>query len=101
MAWLKLTNVARESNAILKIANNSKNDVYVYCAKKDKKRICDFLTDIVTVTNRTETGMEFYTVGKVKSVYNVKIAIPCYEYPDDSADADKEYEVEFTEMTFW
>ena len=102
MAWLKLTNNAREfDDTILKIANNSGNAVYVYCPANREDIVREFLTDIITVTNRTETGCEFYTVGKVTYVEKCKIAIPHYDYPLDLADDDEEWTMEFAEMRQW
>ena len=48
MAWLKLTNNAREySNMIWKIQNTSSNTVYVYCNPKSAEAVKDFCTGIV------------------------------------------------------
>lgn len=44
MAWLKLTNNAREfDDTILKITNNSKNAVYVYCPANREDIVRNFL----------------------------------------------------------
>ena len=48
MAWLKLTNNAREySNMIWKIQNSSSNTVYVYCNPKSAEAVKNFCTGIV------------------------------------------------------
>ena len=80
MAWLKLTNNAREyPNIIYTIENNShSNNVYVFCNPKNKDEVVDFLTGIYTYYDNAEKKV--VSVGKIISTTECTIGIPYYEY---------------------
>ena len=79
MAWLKLTNNAREySNMIWKIQNTSSNTVYVYCNPKSAEAVRDFCTGIVTFYHEEEDKV--HSVGEVIDEKEIVVGVPVYEW---------------------
>ena len=79
LAWLKLTNNAREYNDIIwKISNNSGNNVYVICNPNNVDVVRDFCTNIVSMYD--EKQKEIHYVGKVLKEEKIEVGIPIYEY---------------------
>lgn len=83
MAWLKLTNVARENREVIwKIENNAGNCVDVYCNPKYADKVKDFVTDIIYCVNHNE-GHKVTYVGKVVDSYETHVGISCDEGDED------------------
>jgi hypothetical protein len=80
LAWLKLTNNAREyKNMIWKIENNRNNDwVYVWCNPKSAENIKDFCNHIISSYDSTADKMNY--IGKVIDEEEVEVGFPIYEY---------------------
>lgn len=76
MAWLKLTNLCREYNTILKIKNDRYNNVYVYCLLENVERIKNGCTEIYTYQN---TSGEWESVGKFMNQEYITVGIPVYD----------------------
>ena len=94
MAWLKLTNNAREySNMIWKIQNTSSNTVYVYCNPKSAEAVKDFCTGIVTFYHEEEDEMHF--VGEVTNETEVIVGVPIYEWESTCSVSDTQWEEDF------
>lgn len=90
MAWLKLTNNAREyNNMIWKIQNTSSNTVYVYCNPKSAEAVKDFCTGIVTFYHEEEDKIHY--VGEVTNETEVIVGVPIYEW-DSTCNVTTEYE---------
>lgn len=90
MAWLKLTNNAREySNMIWKIQNTSSNTVYVYCNPKSAEAVKDFCTGIVSFYHEEKDEMHY--VGEVTDETEVIVGVPIYEW-DSTCNLTTEYE---------
>ena len=90
MAWLKLTNNAREyDNMIWKIHNCSGNEVFVYCNPKSVDAVKDFCTGIVALYS--EKDDEVHYIGEVIGEEEVTVGVPIYDYESDSKD-DEEWE---------
>ena len=86
LAWLKLTNNAREySNMIWKVKNNSKNTVYVYCSPKSAEAVKDFCTGIISFYHEEEDKMNY--VGEVVNEQEVIVGVPIYEW-ESTCDLD-------------
>ena len=83
MAWLKLTNNAREYRDIIwKITNErDTNKVYVWCDPKRVETIKEFLTGITY--RYDEENDEKICVGKVIGEDKVIVGLPVYEYESD------------------
>ena len=79
MAWLKLTNNAREyGNMIWKISNNRENNVYVICNPQSAEAVKEFCTGIVTMY--CEKNNEMHYIGKVIKEEKITVGVPIYEY---------------------
>ena len=83
MAWLKLTNNAREYRDIIwKITNErDTNKVYVWCDPKRVETIKEFLTGITYRYDKEND--EKICVGKVIGEDKVIVGLPVYEYESD------------------
>lgn len=94
MAWLKLTNNAREySNMIWKIQNTSSNTVYVYCNPKSAEAVKDFCTGIVAYYHEEEDKMNY--VGEVTNETEVIVGVPIYEWESTCNVDDPQWEEDF------
>ena len=94
MAWLKLTNNAREyGNMIWKIQNTSSNTVYVYCNPKSADAVKDFCTGLVTFYHEEEDEMHF--VGEVTNETEVIVGVPIYEWESTCSVSDPQWEEDF------
>lgn len=94
MAWLKLTNNAREySNMIWKIQNTSSNTVYVYCNPKSAEAVKDFCTGIVSFYHEEENKMNY--VGEVVNETEVIVGVPIYEWESTCSVDDPQWEEDF------
>ena len=94
MAWLKLTNNAREySNMIWKIQNTSSNTVYVYCNPKSAEAVKDFCTGIVSFYHEEEDKMNY--VGEVVNETEVIVGVPNYEWESTCSVDDPQWEEDF------
>lgn len=90
MAWLKLTNNAREYyNMIWKIQNTSKNTVYVYCNPKSAEAVKDFCTGIVAFFHEEDNKMHY--VGEVTNEQEIVVGVPIYEW-DSTCSVINEHE---------
>ena len=79
LAWLKLTNNAREyPDMIWRISNDKGNNVYVICNPKSAKAVKDFCTDIISGYNEKENAP--YSIGKVIDEMGITVGVPIYEY---------------------
>lgn len=79
LAWLKLTNNAREyGNMIWKISNSSGNNVYVICNPKSAEAVKEFCTGIVGVYSEKDDEMHY--IGKVIEEETITVGVPIYEY---------------------
>lgn len=77
MAWLKLTNLAREYGKLfLKIKNDRSSNVYVYCLLENVERIKNGCTEIYTYQN---TSGEWESVGKLLGQESITVGIPVYD----------------------
>lgn len=96
LAWLKLTNNAREySNMIWKIQNTSSNTVYVYCNPKSAEAVKDFCTGIVSFYHEEENKMNY--VGEVVNETEVIVGVPYYEWESTCSVDDPQWEKDFDE----
>lgn len=100
MAWLKLTNNAREyGNMIWKIRNSKSDLVYVICNPKHAEQIKDFCTGIYRVWDETEEKM--HSIGKVTDEQKITIGVPAYEvestYSFDDPNWEKDMDNVITE----
>ena len=79
LAWLKLTNNAREyNNMIWKIKNCRDNTVYVYCNPKSANAVKEFCTGIVTFYHEEESKM--VSIGEVIDEEEIIVGLPIYEW---------------------
>ena len=95
MAWLKLTNNAREySNMIWKIKNTPGNIVYVYCNPKSIEAVRDFCTGIVSFYHEDEN--KIHSVGEIVDETEITVGFPIYECQStcrtDDPQWDKDYD---------
>ena len=96
MAWLKLTNNAREySNMIWKIQNTSSNTVYVYCNPKSAEAVKDFCTGIISFYHEEDKKMNY--VGEVVNETEVIVGVPYYEWESTCSVDDPQWEKDFDE----
>lgn len=93
MAWLKLTNNAREySNLIWKISNTSGNTVYIICKPEAAENVKDFCTDIVSFYSEQDG---IHSVGKVISEQEIVVGVPVYEWDSTHSCSDQKWEEDF------
>lgn len=79
MAWLKLTNNAREyGNMIWKIENCSGNNVYVYCNPEYADAVKKFCEGIYVSYHEDEKKM--HCIGKVINEEEITVGVPIYEW---------------------
>jgi hypothetical protein len=79
LAWLKLTNNAREyRDMIWKISNSKGNNVYVICNPNCVETVKDFCTGIVGVYSEKDNEMHY--IGKVIDERKITVGVPVYEY---------------------
>lgn len=91
MAWLKLTNNAREySDMIWKIHNCSGSEVFVYCNPKSAEAVKDFCTGIVAIYNKEKD--EVHYIGEVISEQEVTVGVPIYDYSSTCSLDDEMWE---------
>lgn len=91
MAWLKLTNNAREySNMIWKIKNCSSNKVYVYCNPKSVEAVKDFCTGIVSFYHKDED--KIHSVGEVVDETEIIVGIPVYDWESTCRTDDPQWD---------
>ena len=102
MAWLKLTNNAREySDMIWKIENErDTNNVYVICNPKSKEAVKEFLEEI-TYEYVKETD-KYHSVGKVIEEHEIEVGVPVYEYESDCDLNDEQWEKDIdNSINYW
>lgn len=88
LAWLKLTNNAREyKNMIWKISNDRGNEVYVICNPKSVNAVKEFCTGIIAAYNGKEDKTDY--IGKVIAEEKITVGVPIYEC-DSTYDYDDE-----------
>ena len=89
MAWLVLTNNAREYPKKIYSIQNERNSsrVYVICNPKNADEIKDFLSGISTYYEADKEKIHY--VGKVLDSCEIEVGVPVYEYESD-ADSDGE-----------
>lgn len=86
MAWLKLTNNAREyKDAIWKIYNSCDNDVYVICNPKHVEAVKEFCDGIVVMYCEKDNSAHY--IGKVTDEQEITVGVPIYEY-ESTCDLD-------------
>lgn len=91
LAWLKLTNNAREySDMIWKISNGRENNVYVICNPECAESVRDFCTGII-VTWDEKDDKPHYT-GKVIDERKITVGVPVYEYESTYKYDDEKWE---------
>lgn len=79
LAWLKLTNNAREySNMIWKISNGRENNVYVICNPDCSETVRDFCTGIIVLFDEKDDKPHY--IGKVIDERKITVGVPIYEY---------------------
>lgn len=94
MAWLKLTNNAREyNNMIWKIKNSSSNTVYVYCNPKSAEAVKEFCTGIVVFYHEDED--KIHSVGEVINKEEIIVGVPIYEWDSTCDTNDPRWETDF------
>ena len=92
LAWLRLTNNAREySNMIWKISNTSgSNNVYVICNPKSAEAIKEFCTGIITLYDAKTD--QLHCIGKVINEETITVGVPTYEYESTCWTDDPQWE---------
>ena len=91
MAWLKLTNNAREySNMIWKISNCSGNNVFVYCNPKSADTVKEFCTGIVSFYHEEDDSI--HSIGKVIDEQKITVGVPVYECESTCKVSDPQWE---------
>lgn len=94
LAWLKLTNNAREySNMIWKIQNSASDTVYVYCNPKSAEAVKDFCTGIVSYYH--EDIDEIHYIGEVTEEQEIIVGVPIYEWDSTCNSSDPQWEEDF------
>ena len=96
LAWLKLTNNAREYKGMIwKIENNRHdNNVYVWCNPKSAENIKDFCNHIISSYDSNSNKINY--IGEVINEEEVEVGFPIYEYEStcDSIDPQWEEDIE-------
>ena len=88
LAWLKLTNNAREYNDMIwSISNSNGNNVYVICNPKRVEAVREFCTGIITTYDEKENKVNY--IGKVIDERKITVGVPIYEY-DSTYDCNDE-----------
>lgn len=79
MAWLKLTNNAREyPDYIWKIVNSSSSTVYVYCNPKHVDSVRDFLDGLHPYYDECKDKLIY--MGKILNEEEIIVGVPVYEW---------------------
>ena len=101
MAWLKLTNNAREyGNMIWKIFNDREKGVYVICNPKHVEAVKEFCDGIYTYYN--EKKDETCYIGKVISEGKIIVGVPMYEYESTCWGDDEKWEADIDKaVLYW
>ena len=101
LAWLKLTNNAREyGNMIWKIFNDKENGVYVICNPKHVDAIKEFCDGIYAYYNEREE--KTYYIGKVISEDKITVGVPVYEYESTCWGDDEKWEEDMDKaVLYW
>lgn len=101
LAWLKLTNNAREyGNMIWHISNSSGNNVYVICNPKSADAVKEFCTGIVALYDEKEDAI--HSIGKVISEETITVGVPIYEYESTCRYDDPRWEEDFSQsIGYW
>lgn len=91
LAWLKLTNNAREyPKMIWHISNDRDNNVYIYCNPKSAENIKEFVTGIVGCYREDEDKVHY--VGKVLNEEKIEVGFPVYKYESSYSMHDPRWE---------
>jgi hypothetical protein len=91
LAWLKLTNNAREySNMIWNIFNSNGNSVYVICNPKSVEAVKEFCTGIIASYDEKEDKVNY--IGKVIDERKITVGVPIYEYESTYRYDDERWE---------
>ena len=99
LAWLKLTNNAREyGNMIWKIENCSGNKVYVYCNPKSSEAVKDFCTGIISYYHEDKDEMNY--VGEVIDESEVIVGVPIYEYESTCDTDDPQWDEDYDNVIY-
>lgn len=97
LAWLKLTNNAREySDMIWKISNDKGNNVYVICKPKSVELVKDFCTGIVGVYDEKNDKVNY--IGKVTGERKIIVGVPIYEYESTHRYDDERWEDDMNQV---
>lgn len=100
LAWLKLTNNAREySNMIWKISNDRGNKVYVICNPKSAEAVREFCTGIMQFYH--EEDDQIYSIGKVIDGQEITVGVPVYEYESTCKGDDPRWEDDIDKAVTW
>lgn len=101
LAWLKLTNNAREySNMIWKISNGRGNEVYVICNPKSAETVKDFCTGIVSFYH--EEDDQICSIGKVINEEEITVGVPVYEYESTYKTDDPRWDEDYDKaIRYW
>lgn len=101
LAWLKLTNNARDySNMIWKIANERGSDnVYVICRPRSASAVKDFLNGIYAYYDEKEDKVKY--IGVVKEEEEIVVGVPVYDYMSDRSCCDEKWEEEMDSAISW
>lgn len=96
MAWLKLTNNAREyKDMIWKIENDRHSDkVYIYANPKSQKAVREFCNEIYIGYKEDKENNDFKTipVGKVIREWEEQVGFMEYDYYSTVDSDDEEFE---------
>lgn len=101
LAWLKLTNNAREyPKMIWRIENGRGDNVYVYCNPKSADSIKEFVTGIVGCYREDEDKVHY--VGKIVAEREIEVAFPVYEYESSYKSNDPRWEEDIeSAVLYW
>ena len=99
LAWLKLTNNAREySSMIWHISNDKGNNVYVICNPDSAESVKDFCEGIIVTYNEKEDKPEY--IGKVIDERNITVGVPIYEYESTYRYDDEKWEEDLDKAVY-
>ena len=91
LAWLKLTNNAREyDNMIWKISNDRGTNVYIVCNPKSVDSVKEFCEDIIASYNEKEEKVDY--IGEVIDERIITVGVPIYEYESTERYDDERWE---------
>ena len=99
LAWLKLTNNAREyDNMIWKISNGRDSNVYVICNPKSAEAVKDFCTGIITSYDEKEDKVNY--IVKVIDERKITVGVPLYEYESTESYDDEKWEEDLDKAVY-